>query len=131
MITKIAADKSTLTTRSLRHVSKSAGVSLIKGAVRDGNATGAVQELRATITHHFSAVRGVDAVFMSVDDEGWGRIFAVVREFDATIYRKIMAAEQRVEKALRSFRFEFRVRAHQGRPPSSAVPSGSELVFAR
>ena len=83
------------------------------------------------ITRHLSKIPQIDAVFLLTDDTNVVHVFSVVREFQSTIYNKLLKKEGVIEKKFREIAFEFHVRAHQGRKPAEAVPFEAELVYRR
>jgi hypothetical protein len=83
------------------------------------------------ICRHFSRVREVDAVFVSLDDDGLVHVYSVVPEYRNNLYGKLLKQERRIEGEFAELNFEFHVRAHQGREVVRAVPFGSQLLFKR
>lgn len=79
---------------------------------------------------HLSKVREVAAVFARREDNVI-HVYSVAREFKDNIYSRLLRLEGFIEKALPDLRFEFHVRAHQGREVSQAAPLGSEPLFLR
>lgn len=84
------------------------------------------QELLAT---RLSSIPGVDAAFVYADDEGPVHVYSVVADYSVGIYKKLLNCERMIEKELPGVRFDFHVRAHQGRKPALAVPLGARPVF--
>ena len=78
-----------------------------------------------------SKAREIEAVFLLTDDAEVVHVFSVVREFQSTLYDKLLKKEHAIEKALPEILFELHVRDHQGRKPAQAVPFEAELVYAR
>jgi hypothetical protein len=56
---------------------------------------------------------------------------SVVPDFSVGIYKKLLNCERMIQNELPGVRFDFHVRAHQGRKPTRAVPLGARAVFVR
>ena len=78
-----------------------------------------------------SKIPGVDAVFVYVDDDGLVHVYSVVPEFSFVLYKRLVKRERIIEETCPQLRFEFHVRAHQGRKAARAVPLGARRVFVR
>ena len=83
------------------------------------------------IAQELRAISAVEAVFAERDAEGLLMVFVVVREHEEVVYELVWAAEGKIIERLGAHQFEFRIRAHQGRPPRRAVPVGSRPLFLR
>lgn len=86
---------------------------------------------QSAIIQHLSRIEEVDAIFSQLDDKGILHIYSVVEEHRPEIYKKVMKAEEHIERQLPDMHFHFCVRARQGRQPSLAVPVSSQPIFAR
>lgn len=78
-----------------------------------------------------SSVHGVDAVFIRIDDDDVYHVYTVVREHSSNLYGRVMAQENVVRSQYPGEQFDFRIRAHQGRKPSEAVPVSAQPTFLR
>ena len=83
------------------------------------------------IVFQLSKVPEIQAIFTRTDEEGVCHVYSVVEEHRSAIYQKVMKRERRIERESPEIRFSFRIRAHQGREPSLAVPLSSQLLFTR
>src|SRR5438067_13478240 len=83
------------------------------------------------IRRALSKTPAIDAVFLLTDDANVVHVFSVVREFQPTLYDRLLKKERAIEKDLPEIAFEFHVRAYQGRAPAEVVPFEAELVDAR
>jgi hypothetical protein len=83
------------------------------------------------IVRILSAIKEVDAIFIETDANNVCHVYSVVMEHEHEVYRKVMRAESRIEKKLPDIRFDFRVRAHQGRAVTLTVPVSSHPAFLR
>ena len=87
--------------------------------------------LREAVVRQLSSVREVDAIFMYVDDDRTCRVYSVIEEHRSGVFKKIMRREQQLQRRFSKTLFDFRVRAHQGRPPADAVPLNLKPAFLR
>jgi len=78
-----------------------------------------------------SRIDELDAAFISSDDDGMIHVYSVVPDYSDSLYSKLLKQERLVERELPQTRFEFHVRAHQGRESIRAVPYGSKPIFVR
>jgi hypothetical protein len=83
------------------------------------------------IVSQLSKVPEIQAIFTRTDEEGVCHVYSVVEEHSSAIYQKVMKKERRIERELPDIHFSFRIRAHQGREPSLAVPLASQPLFTR
>jgi len=90
----------------------------------------ALRSWPAYVCRLFASISEIDAIFASADNSAI-HLYSVVREFDESLYGRLLKKEGRLEKEFPELSFDFHVRAHQGRKPYLAVPFGAELVFAR
>jgi hypothetical protein len=88
------------------------------------------QSYKGFLARQLSNIPSIDAVFIYLDEE-LVHVYSVVPDFSFDLYPKLEKRERKVEKDFPDVKFEFHVRAHQGRPASRAVPLGSQLVFLR
>lgn len=83
------------------------------------------------IGRRLSSVKEVDAIFIAANEERVVHVYSVVRDFHADVYDELLKQEKRIEKKFPEARFDFHLRAHQGREPHLAVPADSRLLFFR
>jgi hypothetical protein len=83
------------------------------------------------VAYQLSSIPGIDAVFVYADDDGLVHVYSVVPEFSFGLYKRLLNRERRIENEFAEVRFEFHVRAHQGRKAARAVPLGARPVFVR
>lgn len=87
--------------------------------------------LEHSLIRALSPIPEVSAVYAETDrDAGLLMVFVVVPEHDDSVYERIVDAEQSLPANLGE-KYELRVRAHQGRNPSHAVPLRSLPLFLR
>jgi len=82
-----------------------------------------------TLRMRLAKVREVDAVYIEEED-GVVHVYSIVRDM-ADYYDRLMTQEAEVAKAWPRIKFDFHVRAHQGRQPSQAAPRWARSIFIR
>lgn len=88
--------------------------------------------IEETLRIHLSTLSGVDAAFMAADTgSDIIHVFVVVPEFESRVYAQLDSPERKIEILFPNHRFEFHVRAHQGRSPSRSVPFDAIVLFQR
>ncbi len=85
----------------------------------------------SVIISELERVEAVAAVYVSEDEDGVLHIFTVVPQHTNEVFDRVLPAEDRIQKRLKDRVLHFHVRAHQGRPPQSAVPLTSEPIYVR
>ena len=71
------------------------------------------------------------ALYVEDDEIGTKHVYCVVAEHEAAVYAAVVEAEERIARRLPGFPLHTHVRAHQGRPPSAAVPLTSSPIYLR
>ena len=89
------------------------------------------QSCEGLVASQLSNIPGIDAVFIYADDDGAVHVYSVVPEFSFGLYKRLAKRERIIEKSLPQLRFDFHVRAHQGRKATRVVPIGARAVFVR
>ncbi len=89
-----------------------------------------LSKIEHELIQEFAALDSVNALYAERDDEDVLMVFVVVPEHDDSVYQQVMDAEYRLRDRI-SDDFELRVRAHQGRNPTRAVPIRSLPLFRR
>ena len=89
------------------------------------------QSYEGLVASQLSNIPGIDAVFIYGNDDGLVHVYSVVPEFSFGLYKRLAKRERIIEKSLPQLRFDFHVRAHQGRKATRVVPIGARAVFVR
>jgi hypothetical protein len=89
-----------------------------------------LKDWRDAIRAHFAKVPDVDAVYVSTAS-ATVHVYAIVEDFHATNYNRLMRQEDRIEREYPEISFEFHTRAHREKKPTGNEPHTSELVFLR
>jgi hypothetical protein len=83
------------------------------------------------LARQLSSVPGIDAVFIYEDNEGLVHVYSLVPDFSFDLYKQLPKRERIIENKFPEIRFEFHIRAHQGRKVAQAVPLEARPVFVR
>jgi hypothetical protein len=90
-----------------------------------------LQSCSGQVISQLSTISGIEALFLHIDYDGVVHVYSVVADYSFGLYRELLKRERMVEKKLPTIRFDFHVRAHQGREPVRAVPLGARPLFMR
>ena len=88
------------------------------------------KDWRDALRLHLAKVPEVDAVYVNTAS-ATVHVYAIVEDFHATDYNRLMRQEDRIEREFPEISFEFHTRAHRGKKPTGKEPHTSELVFLR
>jgi hypothetical protein len=92
----------------------------------------AYSSFEGAVARCLSKMKAIDAVYLLKDAEhDVVHVYSVVNDFASDLYPGLLRQERRMEGDFPEIKFEFHVRAHQGRQAFRAVPFGAQLVFAR
>jgi hypothetical protein len=83
------------------------------------------------IASRLNLIRDLDAVFTCIDENNTVHVFSVAAELTDAVYNKLFRKEPLIQQDHPKTRFEFHLRAHQGRQITSVVPLGAEPIFRR
>lgn len=89
------------------------------------------QGIQRLVASQLSKVVAIEAVFVLVDEDKKIHVYSVVPDFSFGLYKRLVKREEVIEKKLPGMKFDFHVRAHQGRKADRAVPVGALPVFVR
>ena len=82
-----------------------------------------------TLRTKLAKVAEVDAVYVEVEN-GVIHVYSIVHDM-GDFYERLMAQEKAVAKAWPQIRFDFHVRAHQGRQTDQAAPPFARAIYCR